>query len=180
MGALAVGYGETERRFAQPFADALANDPAFRHWVLQQTEFASFAAGARLLHEEMKERRGVSQNWWRSHYTEACRCDGCSGKETDLLAVFETETGFRFALHIEVKHPWDRFKGDGVQSKGYPLRAKCWTENPPAAVLPHHQATTVLLCSSDKTGEYFPHLQHFKTLITFEEIRKYFPHATAS
>jgi hypothetical protein len=175
-----VGYGETERRFAQPFADALVNDPSFRSWVLRQTEFACFAEGARLLHEEMKQRRSsVSQNWWRSHYTEACRCEGCSGKETDLLAIFETETGFRFALHIEVKHPGDGFK-DGVQSRGYPLRAKCWTETPPAKVLPHHQATTALLFSSTKADEYFPHLQHFKTLITFEEVRKNFPHATTT
>lgn len=176
-----MGYGETERLYAQPFAEALVSDPAFRVWVLRQTEFASFADEARVLHEEMKQQRsGVSQNWWRSHYTEACRCDGCSGKETDILAVFETGTGLRFALHVEVKHPRDRFKADGIQARGYPLRASCWLEKPPPKVLPHHQATTVLLFSSEKKTEYLPHLSHFKTLITFENIKKNFPHATAA
>lgn len=146
----------------------------------RQTEFAPFASCAKLLHEEMKLRRGgVSQNWWRSHFTETYRCAGCSGKETDLLAIFETETGFRFAIHIEVKHPGDRFKKDGIQSRGYPLRAHCWTGKPPKNVLPHHQATTALLFSEAKSAEYAGHLSHFKTRITFESLRKNFPHATA-
>ncbi|MEJ0078818.1 MAG: hypothetical protein WDO17_25950 [Alphaproteobacteria bacterium] len=174
-----MGYGEKERRYAEPFANALVADADFRTWVIRQTVFAKFAENARLLHEEMKQRRsGVSQNWWRSHFTETCRCAGCSGKETDVLAIFETEAGFRFALHIEVKHPGDKFKNDGIQSKGYPIRASCWTINPPPNVVCHHQATTVLLFSSLKSGEYARHLAYFQTLITFESLRKNFPHAT--
>jgi hypothetical protein len=176
-----MGYGEKERQYAQPFAEALVDDATFHTWVLRQTEFAEFADGAKLLHEEMKQRRsGVSQNWWRSHYTETCRCAGCSGKETDLLAIFETETGLRFAVHFEVKHPGDKFKPDGVQSSGYPIRATCWTTTPPPNVLPHHQASTALLFSSRKSREYAEHLPHFRTLITFESLKSSFPHATAN
>jgi hypothetical protein len=176
-----MGYGEIERQYAEPFAEALVNDSAFRTWVVQQTEFAGFAQDCRLLHEEMKQRRsGVSQNWWRSHYTEVCRCLGCSGKETDILAIFEAKNGLRFALHIEVKHPRDRFKSDGVQSRGYPIRASCWIGNPPLNVLPHSQATTVLLFSATKSDEYASHLPNFKTLITIESVRQNFPHATAN
>lgn len=173
-----MGYGDIERRHAEPFALALIQDPDFRAWVIRHTEFANFADEARILHEEMKQLRGTSQTWWRSHYTEKCRCAGCSGKETDLLAIFETTTAFRFAIHIEVKHPRDRFKNDGIQSRGYPLRAQCWVLNPPASVLPHHMATTLLLFSETKAEEYAQHLCHFEAHITFESIKKCFPHAT--
>lgn len=102
---------------AEPFARALVEDIAFRNWVIGRTEFASFAENSRLLNEEMHQKRNA-ENWWRSHFTEKCRCADCSGKETDLLAIFETPTGFRFALHIEFKRPGDKFKSDGVQSAG--------------------------------------------------------------
>jgi hypothetical protein len=176
-----VGYGEKERQYAQPFAEGLVSDAAFRGWVLRQTEFASLADNARLLHAEMKQRRsGASQNWWRSHYTEACRCPGCSGKETDILAIFEAESGCRFAVHFEVKHPTDKFKKDGVQSRGYPLRASCWIAKPPSNVLPHHLATTALLFSAARAEEFAAHLPYFKTLITFESLRQNFPQATVA
>lgn len=170
-------YGTIEFKYAEPIAQALVNDAAFRKWVLLKTEFANSAEDARLQHEEMRGwRSGVATNWWRSHFTEKCRCQGCSGKETDLLAIFESRAGIRFALHFEVKHPGDKFKPDGVQSRGYPLRAQCWAANPPANVLPHHQASTVLLFSEKRRAEFAAHLPHFKTLITFEEIEKAFPH----
>ena len=175
-----MGYGRLELQYAEPFAEALVNDAAFKTWVLWQTEFSNFADDARLLHQEMKERRSaVSKYWWRSHFTEACRCLGCSGKETDLLAIFETGIGFRFALHVEIKHPGDKFKNDGVQATGYPIRAQCWVTKSPANVLPHHQATTVLLFSAKKLADYAAHLPHFKTLITFEDIERHFPNASA-
>ena len=176
-----MGYGESERRYAEPFANALVADGGFRTWVVAQTEFAAFAENASLLHEENEEEaQRRRQTWWRSHFTEACRCDGCSGKETDLLAIFETSTGFRFALHVEIKHPTDRFKADSRQSRGYPLRARCWSIEPPAAVLSHHLATTVLLYSAVKHTEYAAHLGCFGALITFEALRAQFPHATVA
>ena len=170
-------YGGVEYQYAEPFARALVDDAAFRAWIIGQTVFANFAQDSRLLNEEMHSRRNA-ESWWRSHFTEKCRCAGCSGKETDLLAIFETTTGFRFALHIEIKHPGDKFKDDGIQSAGYPLRAACWASNAPANVLPHHQSTTVLLFSEGNRSKYGPHLHHFQTLITFEEIAPHFPHAT--
>lgn len=171
-------YGGVEYAYAEPIAQALVHDDAFRRWVLGQSEFAEFA-DARLLHEEMKTQRSeVAENWWRSHFTESCRCQGCSGKETDLLAIFETQGAFRFALHFEIKRPGDKFKNDGIQSRGYPLRAQCWATKPPAKVLPHNAASTVLVMSEVDRIKFQPHLQHFKMLITFQEIKKQFPHAT--
>jgi hypothetical protein len=87
--------------------------------------------------KKMARHRGnLTAEWWRFHFTEKCRCLGCSGKETDILAIFESEARIRFALHFEVKQPTDKFKSDGIQSKGYPLRAQCWANKAPTKV-PH-------------------------------------------
>jgi hypothetical protein len=172
-------YGSVEFKHAEPFANALVVDLAFRSWVLRQTKFAAFAEGARLLHEEMRARRGGgTATWWRSHYTEKCRCQGCSGQETDILAIFEVATGIRFGLHFEVKQPTDKFPAHKDQAGNYALRAKCWATSAPKAVLPHADAATVLPCSASKLEEYSPHLSEFGSVITFEEIAKVFPGAT--
>jgi hypothetical protein len=172
-------YGSIEFTYAEPFANALVGDPAFRSWVLRQTKFAAFADGARLLQDEMKSRRSAA-TWWRSHFTEKCRCQGCSGQETDILAIFQAATDLRFALHLEVKQPDDKFPTNKDQAANYALRARCWATSPPKAVVPHADAATVLLCSALKLAEYAPHLSKFGSVITFEEIAKIFPAATVS
>jgi hypothetical protein len=174
-----VLYGSLEYAYAKPFADALVNDLAFRSWVLKQTKFAAFAEEARLLHDEMRARRSKkSATWWRSHFSEKCRCLGCSGQETDILAIFEVSTGNRFALHIEVKQPTDKFPNNKDQAENYLLRAKCWVASAPRAVLPHVDAATVLLCSFSKLQEYGDQPTRFNTVITFESIAASFPNAT--
>lgn len=170
-------YGSIEFAYAEPFAEALATDPAFRAWVLRQTKFAALADEASLLHEAMRAKRGKSTaTWWRSHFTEKCRCPGCSGQETDLLAVFEAKDGTRFALHIEVKQPTDRFPATKDQAANYALRAECWIRTPPKAVVPHSDAATLLLCSASKLAEYASHLPKFGTVLTFEAVAASFPH----
>ena len=52
-----VSYGRLELLYAEPFAEALVGDLAFRSWVLKQTKFASFADEAKLLHCEMLAKR---------------------------------------------------------------------------------------------------------------------------
>jgi hypothetical protein len=173
-------YGRLELLYAEPFAEALVGDLAFRSWVLKQTIFANFADEAKLLHREMLAKRSPrAKSWWRSHYSESCRCFGCSGQETDLLAIFETATDLRFALHVEVKHPDDKFDKDGNQAASYPARARCWVTNPPPNVLPHTLATTALLCSALKLPDYAAHLGHFAVLISFEDVATKFPNASA-
>jgi len=120
-------------------------------------------------------RNSPNAEWWRFYFTESCRCAGCSGKETDLFTVFEARNGQRFAIHFEIKQPADRFKQDGIQSKGYALRAECWAKNPPPKVLPHTDASTGLFFSESKRKEYAAHLDCFDAKITFEEIAKEFP-----
>jgi hypothetical protein len=173
-----VEYGRLEKRYARPIAEALAQNQEFRVWLLERTVFFGVAASARLLDKEMLAMRSkTATSWWASHFTEACRCEGCRGQETDIFAVFEAPGTGRFALHIEVKHPGDKFKKGGTQAASYPIRASCWaTEgSTPTKVLPHSAASTVLLYSFAKSTEYGPHLEHFASLITFEEIFARFP-----
>lgn len=171
--------GSVEFTYAEPFAKILVSSPAFCSWVLRQTKFAPFTDGAHLMHEEMRARRSaVSATWWRSHFTEKCRCQGCSGHETDLLAIFEAASGGRFGLHFEVKQPTDKFSTKRDQAANYALRAKCWATSAPNTVVPHADAATVLLCSAAKLSEYAPHLPKFGTVITFTQIAKAFPQAT--
>jgi hypothetical protein len=164
-------YGSLEYAYAEPIAQALVDEPAFRDWILHQTRFAGSAANTRLLHKEMKAARRAS-TWWRSHYTESCRCAACSGQETDLLALFEDIEGRRFALHFEVKQPTDRFSKD--QAANYATRARCWVAKAPRAVLAHSDAATVLLCSRSNLKRYEDDASLFDTVITFEEIRERF------
>ena len=114
------------------------------------------------------------KNVWGSHFTEACRCSGCSGQETDLLAVFETATGLRFAVHVEVKHSDDKFKKE-TQALAYPVRAQCWVTDAPKSVLPHPQPLQYCCDSARKLPEYTKHLRHFESSnLLFEDIERNF------
>ncbi len=166
-------YGSEEWKYAEPVASALAENPEFLVWFLSRTRFAPHAQRAALLHREMKAMRSASsETWWRSHYTEKCRCEGCSGQETDMLAVFSAAPN-RFALHIEVKQPMDKFPSHRDQARNYQLRAACWVRTPPRAVLPHSDAETVLLFSESRRAEYSDHIQKFGSSITSEEMEKH-------
>jgi len=171
-----MNYGASELKYAKPVADELVVNPEFRRWVLSQTKFAARAVGARLLHEEMlRARSKTAKFWWRSHYSEKCTCPGCRGQEADLLAIFEDAAGERFALHVEVKHPGDSFKVDGHQAEAYPIRARCWAGDAPEKVLGHSDATTMLLCSASRLGDYEQHRGHFGSVLTFETVAGQFP-----
>jgi hypothetical protein len=173
-------YGSIEYQYAAPIARSLVEDAKFRRWVLSKSKFSS-SSDARILHKEMRaHRQNPTAEWWRFYFTEGCRCLGCSGKETDILVMFEDAVGSRrFAIHFEIKQPKDKFKADGVQARGYPLRAECWVDKPPPKVLPHHDASTGIFFSEAKRAEYAPHLDNFQTKITFEEIEREFPHLAA-
>jgi len=169
-------YGGVEWTYAEPIARALQVSDRFRRWFLSQTRFRDQAFTSRLLHEEMKaQRSAAAESWWRSHYTEKCRCAGCSGQETDLLAVFD-DGGFRFALHVEIKRPGDRFPAHKDQAGNYRLRALCWSKQPPTAVVRHEQADTVLICAESQMAEFAPHLAKFGSVLTFASISAELPH----
>lgn len=169
-------YGDLEFAYAEPLAAALADLDDFRRWILLKTKFADQAAGARVLLEEMMAKRSLlAGTWWRSHFTEKCRCSGCSGKETDILAIMETTKGERFALHIEVKQPTDIFPAKKDQPVAYRLRSQCWVVNPPKAVVPHAAAATGLFYSARRQADFAEQVAKFDFAITFDEIREAFP-----
>lgn len=168
-------YGGIEWTYAEPIARALVESRDFRCWFLQQTRFSEHAEEAVLLNEEMQARRAASaETWWRSHFTEKCRCPGCSGQETDLLAVF-ARGSFRFAIHVEVKRPGDKFPKQKDQAHNYSLRAQCWARRPPSAILPHHDADTMLIFSKSQQEEFAPHRAKFGASATFEAISRALP-----
>lgn len=169
-------YGPNEFKYANPIADAIVQNPAFRAWLLGRTKFADTASEARPLPEEMLARRSPgTATWWRSHYAQGCQCAGCKGQETDLLAVFEGKSGGRFALHVEVKNPADGFREKENQAAAYRLRARCWVAKSPARVLPHSDAATMLIFAEAKRREFQRHLPHFDSLVTWEEVEAAFP-----
>lgn len=92
----------------------------FQKWGLSRSVFAELSDAKPLDREMQIHRKNDMSKWWRFHFTKKCHCDGRSGNETDLLAMFESKTRLRFAMHFAVKQPTDKFKADGVQSRGYP------------------------------------------------------------
>jgi hypothetical protein len=140
---------------------------------LEQTEFASYCHTAVLLDEEQRAFRSPSaENWWRSYWAgRSYRYKNeCGERETDLFAIFQAESGFRFALHVEVKAPGDRFGLE--QARDYRRRAACWAgaERNPKTVLPHDKATTVLCCERTFADEHAAEALQFTSIVTFEEI----------
>ena len=168
-------YAHLEKEYSEPIADGIAHNASFRTWLLKHTRFGDEAKSALPLVEEMRKRRSKSaQTWWGSHYTESCRCIGCSGQETDLLVVFGSDSS-RFALHVEIKQPTDNFPAHKDQAGSYAIRAECWIAKPPRAIVPHFAADTMLICSENRLADYAVHLQKFGSVVTFEEIAASFP-----
>ena len=169
-------YGAREYRYARPLAEALQVNQQFRRWFLGRTEFASYQDSAILLHEKQRLVRSPSaENWWRSYWVGSAYQfkSECGERETDLLAVFEVEDEMRFALHVEVKAPGDRF---GVeQARDYNRRARCWAGagRNPRTVLPHDMATTVLCCEARFGERCAVEASHFACVVTFEEIAEH-------
>jgi hypothetical protein len=166
-------YGPEEYRYARPIAGGLIDNAPFRIWLLEKTRFREDAKMAQPLHKEQKARRTVrAENWWRCYYVKnsSCSCGDCGERETDLLAIFSTPQDYRFALHVEVKSPHDKFSLD--QAKDYGRRANCWKgrEKAPRTVLPHDEATTVLACERSFVSKNANHASLFDTVVSFDEI----------
>lgn len=168
-------YAHLEKQYADPIADGIVHNASFRAWLLRHTKFGDDADTAFPLVEEMRKKRSKSaQTWWGSHYTESCRCDGCSGQETDILVVFESESR-RFALHVEIKQPTDNFPAHKDQAGSYAVRAACWIAKPPKSIVAHSAADTMLICGENRLSDYAMHLRHFGAVLSFEEIVASFP-----
>ena len=161
-----------EHTYCEPFAEALAEDKAFRIWVLQRAGLGDFSMSARCLREEQRVKRPGAMFWWKDYYCHEsrCNCDGLAGRQIDILAIFQDSMDRTVGLHIECKHPKDRFK-NSAQARGYKKRALCWGPEglQPNTVLSHGEAVTVLLC--DRNHRHIDaDLAAFDTVLYFDEI----------
>lgn len=93
-----------------------------------------------------------------------------------MLAVFEVEDGYRFAVHVEVKAPGDDF--GLLQAVDYGRRARCWAGEgrAPGTVLPHHDATTVLCSERAFAERRRAEVALFETMVFFEDIAAWIEH----
>jgi hypothetical protein len=126
-------YGSVEYQYAEPIAQGLIEDSAFRRWVLSKSKFSN-SSDARILHEEMKVyRRNPTAEWWRFYFTEGCRCLGCSGNQRlleqaidDLPEIFRIVLVARVIEEMSVKETADLFGLREEPSRpGYIARAAC-------------------------------------------------------
>ncbi|WP_156358145.1 hypothetical protein [Sphingobium sp. Leaf26] len=169
-------YGYKEHVYAAAFADTLRDNSAFLNWLIGQTIFAD-RNGCRVLWEEMTAKRPNAKFWWKNYWTGSCACEGCSGSETDIFVVVADDVERRFALHIEVKQPTDRFDPLKRQGQRYRTRALCWAGKAPKTVPAHEQATTILLFSELKRNAFIHEIAEFDVAMTFESVRRVFPTA---
>jgi hypothetical protein len=174
-------YGSTEHTYCEPFAESLADDAAFRSWVLRRAGLGDFANSAVCLRDEQRAIRPSAKFWWKNFYCheKRCICPGLAGREIDVLAIFRDSAGRTVGLHVECKHPKDEFSVD--QAKGYQLRASCWgpqRRNPPR-VMAHDEAVTILICDRGNAHKDSD-VKAFDVVLYFDEIGAHIPGFPAS
>lgn len=164
----------SEDELCHAFADKLASDESFQNWLLNQCGFSSDIGYCRLMHQEQLDLRSSdTAPWWRHWFTEKCRCDGCSGKETDIFAVFErSEWRDRFALHIECKLAGATFTSP-MQAPGYRLRAECWAGK--ARFLYYKHYATVLLAPKEFLERESEAAKFFDYHLSFTAVAEHLP-----
>jgi hypothetical protein len=163
----------SEDQLCMTFANELSSNEVFRNWVLDRCGFSADIDDCRLLlQEQLDQRTSPNAPWWRHWFTEACRCDGCSGKETDIFAVFErSKWQDRFALHIECKLTNGSFTPN--QAPGYRLRAQCWAGK--ARFLYYKDYATILLAPSEFVAKEPSGSQCFDYHLTHIEVAEKLP-----
>ena len=140
---------------ALPYLDAIAtgvfSEQSVRDWLVATTRHASAYEGARSLHLDQQSIRPKPERYYCTYHCGkdsncTCRIDGSKSLETDAMFFLEALSGRRLGVHVEFKHPGERF-GFG-QAEGYPLRAACWADRVrcPGTVLPHDDWLTVIFC----------------------------------
>jgi len=153
IGGNAALYSPNEFLYARPIADAILSDVTFRQWFLSGTTFANIAGDVHPLPEDQAKLRTTerAREWWWFNYFchDDCSCAVNRNTETDILIIFATTSGFRFAVHVEIKLPGKKLEPG--QAETYPRRAKCWAHpnTRPKPVLAHDGFVTILVCGDN-------------------------------
>jgi hypothetical protein len=169
-------YGPIEHRYCEPVAEALANDIGFASFFMQRAGRENWSNEFRCLNREQALMRTSGSYWWKNVFCSEsrCTCPNLSGREIDILAIFESSDGERLGLHIECKHPKDKFsKG---QAARYRERVACWTQSGkgPRTIPAHGDAVAILIC--DRTNQHsVEDVAQFDATIFFDEIATRLP-----
>jgi hypothetical protein len=165
-------YGRIEHGYCEPFAEAFAISEEFRDWILAKFGLLDWVGRSTSLKSEQQATR-TARFWWKNYFCHEsrCTCPSLAGREVDILLFCRHDEGAVLAVHVECKHPKDKFsKG---QAEGYRNRAACWASGRggPRSLLPHNQAKTLLIC--DRVALSALDLTaYFDNIIHFDEISK--------
>lgn len=148
-------YGAIEHRYCEPVAEELAANGTFAAFFLRRIGYAAWVGHCRVLRDEQSRLRPGARYWWKNVFCSEsrCQCPRLRGREVDILVVVEHVDGRRLGLHIECKHPNDRFHAG--QAQGYRERLGCWTQpgRGPRTIPAHREAVAILLCARDHRHE---------------------------
>lgn len=161
-----------EHTYCEPFAEGLAHDVAFRTWILQKAGLNDFALSAQCLWEKQREQRPGSRFWWKDYYCheKRCICEGLAGRQIDVLAIFQDGGKRTIGLHVECKHPKDRFS-NADQARGYKKRAFCWGPEDATLGLCCRMARLLQLLMCDRKHRHAEaDVKGFDVVLYFDEI----------
>jgi hypothetical protein len=168
---------------AQPFLDAIAASvfasQATRNWLIAGTPAEGSYKDCSVLVDEQRLKRGLTKqpfwaNYWCGRDSKCtCRIEGSKGLESDAIFFFKNSEDRILALHVEFKHPKEKF-GFG-QPEAYPLRAACFaqTYGQRSSLNPHHEWATVIFCGAETLSD--PRISCFQRIITHAEALKISP-----
>ncbi|OYX74703.1 MAG: hypothetical protein B7Y77_03170 [Bradyrhizobium sp. 35-63-5] len=165
---------------AQPFLDSIAESvftsQDVRDWLIKGTSMAADYTGSSVLIEEQRavrwRRTQTKQPFWANYWCGrdsrcTCRIEGSRGLESDAIFFFRNFANRVLAIHVEFKHPNERFTFG--QPEAYPLRAafftRTWRDRP--TVNAHDDYLTAIFCGAESLAD--PRLLNFHRVITHAE-----------
>jgi hypothetical protein len=169
-------YAEKAQPYLDAIADAVFNSQGVRDWLIKGTSAESTYAGSRVLIDEQRavrwRQKATKQPYWANYFCGrdsrcTCRIAGGKGLESDAIFFFRNSSKQILAVHVEFKHPNERFTFG--QPEAYPLRAACfvktWRERP--TLNAHDDWTTVIFCDVKSVSDYTR--TYFQRVITHDE-----------
>jgi hypothetical protein len=165
---------------AQPYLNAIAASvfasQNVRDWLIKGTTAEANYTGCDVLVDEQRavrwRVRPTKQPFWANYWCGrdsrcTCRIADSKGLESDAIFFFRNSLSRILAVHVEFKHPGERF-GFG-QPEAYPLRAACFvkTYQDRQTLNAHHDWTTVIFCGSESASD--ARLSNFERIIYHAE-----------
>ena len=158
----------TEKSLDQAIDDAFKANPDFVKWFLSRTKFAG--VNARYFWSRSNNPWGRIKMQVRNEATGEMETI-VRESETDVLVVFESDAGRRFAVHIENKLPSGCFTPYQVEM--YPIRAEKWRGD--SRYKNYHDWDTVLIASVHFVERNKADCMKFGQIVTHEELSEFIP-----